>query len=54
MDTFFKGSGEVMLLVDFHFWGLPQITAGDAGLLVYSSEGQGTVAHLYASLLVLF
>jgi hypothetical protein len=45
MDTFFTGSGEVMLLGDLHLqiW-TQQITAGDGGLLVYSSEGQGTVA----------
>jgi hypothetical protein len=44
MDTFFTGSGEVMLLGDLHLQGTPQITARDGGLLVYSSEGQGTVA----------
>ncbi|CAM6015474.1 unnamed protein product [Sphagnum balticum] len=35
------GSVEVMLFGDLHLQGTPQITAGDGGLLVYSSEGQG-------------
>jgi hypothetical protein len=42
IDTFFTGSGEVMLLVDLHLQGTSQIIAGDGGLLVYLS--QGTVA----------